>query len=315
MKGNTSEEFPAWPAENPAAADPALFCRIEEVLALLQEKLRAFSGRLRSRLVSVQLDGSYVRGDFLTQASDLDLTVTLEGAQTPEDAAEDHHRLADFFSFYSLPQRPTGARPLFLDIQWQTIDEVRATAARKAADWSADNVPAGYPKLWLYAFDQRRHHRILFGEDLTSEYTALPPAFFAPLRLTRIRRAALRDGEGVTPYDRAHGTVTQMKHAWEAVRAAVLWYGGTSLCKQQVWSDFGRLVPHFSGRELLADFPALYQMQPTSSSGDGDKVFVRDFSCQKHTTDFRRKLFFFTISLLEQLGFMSEESGSGSQEE
>jgi len=61
-----------------------------------------------------------------------------------------------------LPKREYPRKPLVYDIQWQDINTVKECGQRQLNEWSANNIPKGYPKLWLYAFDSIKHHIVIY---------------------------------------------------------------------------------------------------------------------------------------------------------
>lgn len=216
--------------------------RIERALADARTSLPDLIAAERLPVVSVILDGSWVRGDFQPGVSDLDLTVTL--ADHPASLSKVVSALTRYFADHSakFPKRSPGRKPLAWDIQWQSLAEVDAAGQRTLSEWSADDVPAGYPKLWLYAFDSRLHHTVLYGEDVIERYTRLPPRAFVPIRLERLRRSVEALGGNVSDYDRAHGTITQMKNAWETMRLVHLGLGGASIAKDDVAAGWMRAI-------------------------------------------------------------------------
>lgn len=113
----------------------------------LQNKLG--NTRRLDNVVSIMVDGSLVRGDFLDEASDIDLTITTD------EAASEVTKVVEIINTcqYLLPKRVWPKKPLKYDIQWQDIETVRETGKRDINEWSINNIPAGYPRLWLYAFD------------------------------------------------------------------------------------------------------------------------------------------------------------------
>lgn len=214
---------------------------VRRVVSTLPGALAEWVAARRWPIVSVLLDGSFVRGDFWPGVSDVDVTVTLEAASCAAEAETEIQRLLDDHA-RTFSSRPAGRKPLRFDVQTQTLDEVTRAARRPVEEWTADNVPPGYPKLWLYAFDGIRHHAVLYGEDMTERYTRLSPAAFVPIRLTRLGRAVAATGDGIPEYDRAHGTITQMKNVWEIMRAVHLARGGSSIAKSDVVAAFEKMA-------------------------------------------------------------------------
>lgn len=214
----------------------------------LRDALPAAIDRCGVPVSSVIVDGSYARGDFLPDASDLDLTITVTDEAKADGAASFDEALAAMAA--DMPRREIGRKPLRLDTQWQTEDVVSSSGRMRADEWTEAAIPAGYPKLWLYAFDSIQHHVVLFGRDVTDHYTRLPPVCFIRLRLERLRKAVTAAADGVTDYDATHGTISQMRNAWELMRLICLQQGVRDIRKSAVLAFMRSQYPEVKGTEL-----------------------------------------------------------------
>ena len=265
---------------------------IRDAVDELARRLTALEDRLDEKPVSVMLDGSFVRGDFLVHASDLDMTVTFSDAADAQSIRASQQRIqsvpADVLG--RLPAREWPRKPLHVDFQWQTVGDIVATAGRRDEEWTADAVPPGYPKLWLYAFDVIEHHRIIVGDDLTSLYTRREPAFFVPVRLERLRRSCLKAGAEPTTYDKEHSTITQMKNAWEAMRAVQLRYGTRTIHKREVIANWRKVVPDFPGKETGDRIWGFYCGDALASVGNSAALIDA----------FRKQLHHFTLDVVSR---------------
>jgi hypothetical protein len=63
-----------------------------------------------------------------------------------------------------LPKREKLRKPLAYDVQWQDIDTVIDCGKRKLDEWNMNNIPSGYHKLWLYAFDSNKYHGLFMDK-------------------------------------------------------------------------------------------------------------------------------------------------------
>ena len=219
-------------------------------LRSLNNRLTILFPKLEAAPVSVMVDGSLIRGDFLPNASDVDLTITFgSDLAGPPVCSALEAILAEIDQVCAdLPVREWPAKPLQFDVHLQTVADVDCTRERELLDWNIEDIPPGYPKLWLYAFDVVRHHLVLFGHDVTVDFCKLPPKTFVPLRMKQIHSEAVIAGAGPTEYDRQHKTISQAMYAWEAIRALQIHYGGDSIKKDEVIRNWNALVPNFSGK-------------------------------------------------------------------
>ncbi len=110
-----------------------------------------------------------------------------------------------------LPKREQPRKPLFYDVQWQDIHTVKDCGERVLKEWNQDSIPKGYPKLWLYAFDSIKYHRVIYGQDITCYYTKIQPQYFITIRMKRIQKSVMELGDRISDYDANNGTITQIK--------------------------------------------------------------------------------------------------------
>lgn len=249
----------------------AVWKNIELLIDLLGHKA-VFRG---GQISSVLADGSLVRGDFVDDASDIDLTITTFTSSLRNSELRAQILNAISIAERKLPKRAYPRKRLRYDIQWQDILTVRQTGQRGIADWSLTNIPEGYPALWLYAFDGIANHEVLVGEDITKYYTRIPPEQFVPLRLERIRRSTENLGTRMSQYEFDHGAITQMKNAWEAVRAVCLWTGLRSLNKDDVYARARAVFSADVDADILDRMWSFYK---NSSIPDDLEAFRMDLS-------------------------------------
>lgn len=190
------------------------------------------------------VDGSYVRGDFGQNNSDIDLTITFAGFSKIQVSQEKVKRFVSEQAAV-ISKRSPNRKPFSFDIQWQSLEQVIDTGRRGIEDWTEENIPSGYPKLWLYAFDQINNHRVLLGEDVTQFYTQIEPKSFVGLRLSRLEKAAETIKGERSKYELENGGISQIKNAFEVLRAIYLSKGFLSIDKFRICQYF----------EELTDFP------------------------------------------------------------
>lgn len=213
-----------------------------ENIRLLKYEFEKTNSSIQNEIVSVIIDGSVVRGDFIEDSSDIDITITtfrkdidLQIKNNIEETIKNIQK--------KLPIRQYPRKPLIYDIQWQDINTVKDCGKRMIYEWNKDNIPSGYPKLWLYAFDSIKHHIVIYGQDVTQFYTKIEPQYFIPVRMERIRKSAMDLGDRVSDYELNNGGITQIKNAWEAIRCICISKGLLSIMKNDIF--------HFSKKLFL----------------------------------------------------------------
>jgi predicted nucleotidyltransferase len=232
-------------------------------------------------VASIMVDGSLVRGDFLDEASDIDLTITTN------KPVNEITKVVEIINICQnkLPKRVWPSKPLKYDIQWQDIDTVRETGKRSINEWSINNIPTGYPRLWLYAFDGMKFHKIIYGDDVTKLYTKISPCDFVPLRLERLKRSVTEIGSSESDYEKSYGAITQVKNAWETVRAYCLATGLESINKTDVYGHIKKVV---TDKELLKTIEILWD-------------FYHGKYEIENAQEFRENLYNFSLNLLKSL--------------
>lgn len=195
----------------------------DEITANLRQMLGTVQlGGVRSVYVS----GSYCRGDWLDNSSDLDINIVLrDTAQSIQDkdihwirsAIEEGKAGRDF------PAQCPGGVDLGL------ISEKHIPKTREEA-----SIPSPYSPFSTVMFDLQAHHLTLYGED-PNEF--LPPAPDP----AGCAGAWLRFLCG-RPMDSSHRA---MFGAYKAVTAAQLYFGEPTLHKYRMLELYQRYVPNF----------------------------------------------------------------------
>ena len=177
--------------------------REDAFLECLVERVRGDTV-LKEAVFSLILFGSYVRGDYMPGVSDLDICAVLRG----ESAADALRRAVDECV------RSTGYDGA-VDLAWCTVEEMRNPLA------------GGYPFKFLtvYLEDFRKHHRVIYGEEIAGLLPEKPPGDTLRWRAKRLRELAEeRKGD-----ERMLSIV-----AGEAVRLLALLHGATGISKGEV---------------------------------------------------------------------------------
>ncbi|WP_156456449.1 nucleotidyltransferase domain-containing protein [Abyssisolibacter fermentans] len=272
--------------------DKMILNKVLENIQQLQCELQKISSSIQNEIVSVIIDGSIIRGDFIEDSSDIDITITtvhknvdLQTKRHIEDVVKNIQS--------KLPKREQQRKPLFYDVQWQDIKTVKDCGHRLLNEWSIDNIPKGYPKLWLYAFDSIKYHEVIYGQDIICLYTKIEPQYFIPIRMKRIQKSVIDLGDRISDYDVNNGTITQIKNAWETIRCICIEKGLLSIRKNDViqfckehFSDMGDL-------EIIEDLYYFYLNEKNTKLLEGN---------------YRKKLYDFTLNMIQRY-YIKQEYG------
>ncbi|MBS4535066.1 hypothetical protein GOQ29_05460 [Clostridium sp. D2Q-14] len=253
-------------------------------IKLLQQELLKMDSLIQDEIISIIIDGSVVRKDFLENSSDIDITITKSNNNIDLDIKKRvEETIREVES--KLPIREFPRKPLIYDIQWQNLEIVRETGHREIQEWNSSNIPSGYPKLWLYAFDSIKYHNVIYGEDMTELYTKISPKYFVPIRIERIIKSVKNLQGNISYYELNKGGITQIKNAWEAIRCICIANGLESINKNDVYRFSKEL---FKEREELLTIEDLYGFYLNK---ENSKLMVGDF---------RSRLCNFTLEIIEK---------------
>jgi len=258
--------------------------KVQENIKQLEDELQKIDSSIKNEIVSVIIDGSFIRGDFIEDSSDIDITITTSHETVDLDIKKQVEGVIESVQS-KLPKREWPRKPLIYDIQWQDIETVKDCGQRVLDEWSQENIPRGYPKLWLYAFDSFKHYEVIYGEDITQYYTKIEPQDFIPIRMKRLQKSVMELGDRVSDYEADNGAITQIKNAWETIRCISIEKGLVSIRKEDVY-EFGK--GYFSDHkdlEMVDDLYYFYLNDPKSKLLEGD---------------FRKKLYDFTLKIIEK---------------
>ena len=228
--------------------------QVLENIQLLKYELQKISSSIQNEIISVMIDGSVIRGDFIDESSDIDLTITTLHKNIDFHVKKIIEEVVRNVQS-KLPKREKSRKPLIYDVQWQDIHTVKECGKSGIYEWSFNNVPSGYPKLWLYAFDSIKHHVVIYGQDLTGFYTKIAPQYFIPIRMKRLQKSIIELGEGTSAYDEENGTITQLKNAWEILRCISIEQGFVTIIKNDIFLFCRK---HFSDTAELIIIEEIY---------------------------------------------------------
>ncbi|KIE46725.1 hypothetical protein U732_3469 [Clostridium argentinense CDC 2741] len=184
-----------------------------------------------------------------------------------------------------LPKREYPRKPLVYDIQWQDINTVKECGRRELNEWNVNNIPKGYPKLWLYAFDSIKHHVVIYGKDITQFYTKIEPQYFVPIRMEGIQKSVMDLGDRISDYDMKNATITQIKNAWKTIRCICISKGLLSINKNDIFIFCKTLFSDRSELEVIENLYNFYLNKENTKLLEGN---------------FRKKLCDFSLSIIQR---------------
>ncbi|WP_105616344.1 hypothetical protein [Vallitalea okinawensis] len=264
--------------------------RVLENIEQLKYELQIIHTLIKNEVVSVMIDGSIIRGDFVEDSSDIDITITTLHKNI--DLEVKKHIEGVIGNVQSnLPKRAQHRKPLIYDIQWQDINTVKECGNRAIDEWSLKNIPNGYPKLWFYAFDSIKHHDVIYGKDITCYYTKIKPQYFVTIRIKRLQNSVIDLGDRVSAYDMTNGTITQIKNAWETIRCLCIEKGLSSIDKRDVYLFSKKNLSDTRELEIIDDLYYFYINEAKTQLLDGDV---------------RKRLYDFTLNMIQRYYLESE---------
>ena len=190
---------------------------------------------VRSRLLSITVAGSLVRGDFLESRSGVDIYTVYDPVIEKPWNSEAHARVRPCFDRHFAPYRSLSVNPN----AWDDVCVEGSTLPREP-----DQVgPHRLKGLGIYYFDFVKHHRTVWGEDFTR--SLLEPADPRPLVPERLDWLIERANEiaGKDPADRGPMPIIVV----EAMRALQIYFSEEpSIHKSEVIRRYKAYVPDFT---------------------------------------------------------------------
>ena len=202
---------------------------------------------LATKLYSVVLYGSLVRGDFIDNVSDIDLIVVLKNAVEPSTGQQ----VSEIF------KRVAGQKGIHVDAPYLLEEKLPL----KGKD---QQLIKQMQKCWVqfgfFAFDILQHHKILYGEDFVEKLEIPNPLYAAKDRIKHI----LENEVKCYP--------CQMdKWAWELVKAIqVIFSRKPTLNKEEVLQNFTLYVPDFPLKSFAKEILEGYKKKSKR-----DEVFLK----------------------------------------
>lgn len=198
-------------------------------------RMRALPGEATAPILSMNVIGSLVRGDFVTGRSHVVmLTVCDDTVSSPAMHSEVRRQVRPCFGNQLDPYAPRiGGHPLALEDVWVN----RAALPVDDITW----IDCPLHALSLNYFDTYRHHRTVWGVDIGD---LMPdPGDPRPGLPEWFARRLVRKGDVEVGEERSERMAVR---AWLAVRALSLYYGDElSIHKDAVTRGYRDMVPRF----------------------------------------------------------------------
>ncbi len=213
------------------AAWAAVYCGVEDVEKLPDD--------VRSQIVSITIAGSLVRGDFVTNRSDVDIYIVLTGEMEQPWQSEAYERIGPCFAEHLSQYKGFSANPHVLDCVCLAAGKL----PRKREDFADQRLKA----MGIYFFDFAKHHKAVFGEDFTRGM----PEPVAPKPLVPARLDFLATwGERIVRKDPAD-KMRMLLLAGAAVTALQVYFSDVpSIGKFDVLRQYSHAVPDFPQKDL-----------------------------------------------------------------
>lgn len=209
-------------------------------LGLVEQGVKAFDEldiASREEVTSIVLYGSLVRGDFVTNVSDIDILLVFNTEPTDRIVEE----VQKCFTDVAVPYRGKSNCPEVFDIPWVFVSELplkNATAKESHLYWKF---------LEIFAFDFVAHSEVLRGEDFRQKLNVKDPK-----TLIQSRAEDLRNKWSKFKADKKHWMVVII--TGELIRLAQIKFGERTIDKRVVYQNFKKHVPYFDGKEFIDVF-------------------------------------------------------------
>ena len=202
-----------------------------------------------SNIRSVFIAGSYVRGDWLEHCSDLDVGVVF--APGRGEVAETSFGLR----YISDAEDEPGFRLIQATIQEAVADRVFYSQLPGGIDLMAyPEVPTdltyvlqqkGPPAFNVFIFDFKENHRIIFGDDFSTELPQPPPFSEVLSKSLEVAETRMRELD-----DSPEGCRRATYLCWRLIQKSQVFYGELTLDKTRLLSLYREHVPAFASRNV-----------------------------------------------------------------
>jgi len=190
---------------------------------------------LRERVVSMVVFNSLVRGDFVTNVSDIDVLIVFDS--NPRENVVD--KIRECFIDLATPYHGKSNSPYVFDIPWVIVTDIPLKE-------SVEREPSPLKFLGIYAFDFVNHSRVLRGRDFRHDLLVQDPKTLVQSRGEDLRNKWI----GIKAEDRRKVVLI----TGELIRLAQINYGKSTLDKHEVLNHFKKFVPHFEGKDFIDVF-------------------------------------------------------------
>jgi hypothetical protein len=237
-----------------------------DALGRAVEDIRRLPESVTSHILSMNVVGSLVRGDFVKGRSHVVLiTICDDAVSMPAMKSPEYEQVHACVARYLDPYAPQiGAHPLAFEDLWLN----RRSLPLAEESWMDQSA---HP-LTLFYFDTHRYHKTLLGEDLSNLMP--PPRDPRPPIPEWVTHRLVRKSDveyGLDSFGRMH------VRAWIAIRAVQLYYSDDlSLDKQDVRRRYETLVPDFPLKAFGADHWQRY-LNGSPANEKNDPRTIEDF--------------------------------------
>ncbi len=125
----------------------------------VQDIVRELATSPRSKIISITIGGSLVRGDFIEDLSDVDVFTLVRGDIQEYWDSEEHKAFKSYFDLYLSEYKGHSHNPFV----WDDLSICEKDLPKTLDDLANQRIKA----LGIYLFDLIENHRTLYGEDFT----------------------------------------------------------------------------------------------------------------------------------------------------
>ena len=178
----------------------------------VQDTVRELTTSPRSKIISITIGGSLVRGDFIEDLSDVDVFTLVRGNIEEYWDSEEHKAFISYFDSYLSQYKGHSHNPFV----WDDLSICEEDLPKTLDDLANQKIKA----LGIYLFDFIENHRTLYGEDFTRRLpqNSDPKSLVIP-RINSLLKRAEKIINGTQNRDRIY------LMGVEALKAVQLYFG------------------------------------------------------------------------------------------
>ncbi len=210
---------------------------------LVEQGVKAFDeldDDVRKGVSSIVVYNSLVRGDFTSNASDIDVLLVLR----PSPDVKTVDMVQECFTETAKPYRGKSNCPHVFDIPWLSVSDLPLKEPRSGKRRHT------LKSLGIYAFDFVDHSEVLRGEDFRQDLDVKDPMTLVQSRANELQNECVK----YSTDERWRVVIV----TGELVRLAQIRFGERTLDKRIVYKNFKEFVPHFEGKEFIDMFWDVY---------------------------------------------------------